>query len=317
MSTAPPTVDPTGHEWSYRAHGPQAAFFDLDRTLISGSSAFTFGIAAWRKDMVPTRQFARDAAGAIAFKLRGDHGDNETVAKVRERILRAVQGTRQQDMIALNEKIVPKLLAKVRPEAKKLLESHHLRGHATYIVSAAPVEIVEPLALALGMTAGLGTRAVVNEGVYTGELAGPFCYGPGKVEAIADVAHWEGYDLTRCYAYSDSVSDLPMLDAVGHPVAVNPDARLGATAAERGWPVVIFRRRTKQVVRLDRRCGRGLPRRSRLRGRLPGRQAPLTRDPAKRPLEAGPRTRSLEIVRTTSASRSVMAGPSEGSVRLR
>jgi len=249
VSTAPPTVDPTGHEWSYRAHGPQAAFFDLDRTLISGSSAFTFGIAAWRKDMVPTRQFARDAVGAIAFKLRGDHGDQETVAKVRERILRAVQGTRQQDMIALNEKIVPKLLAKVRPEAKKLLESHHLRGHATYIVSAAPVEIVEPLALALGMTAGLGTRAVVDDGIYTGELAGPFCYGPGKVEAIADVAHWEGYDLTRCYAYSDSVSDLPMLDAVGHPVAVNPDARLGATAAERGWPVVIFRRRTKQVVR--------------------------------------------------------------------
>ena len=127
---------------------------------------------------------------------------------------------------------MPKLLAKVRPEAQKLLESHHHAGHATYIVSAAPVEIVEPLAHALGMTAGIGTRAVVDDGVYTGELAGPFCYGPGKVEAIADVAHWEGYDLTRCYAYSDSASDLPMLEAVGHPVAVNPDARLGATPAE-------------------------------------------------------------------------------------
>ena len=102
--------------------------------------------------MVPTRQFARDAVGAIAFKLRGDTVTTRAVAKVRERILRAVQGTRQQDLVALNETIVPKLLDKVRPEAKKLLESHHLRGHATYIVSAAPVEIVEPLALALGMT---------------------------------------------------------------------------------------------------------------------------------------------------------------------
>jgi phosphoserine phosphatase len=99
------------------------------------------------------------------------------------------------------------------------------------------------------MSAGLGTRALVRDGVYTGELSGPFCYGPGKVEAIEEVAVEEGFDLSRCYAYSDSASDLPMLEAVGHPVAVNPDARLGSAAAERGWPVVIFRRRTKQVVR--------------------------------------------------------------------
>jgi HAD superfamily hydrolase (TIGR01490 family) len=252
MSDGPTTMSleaDARREWAYRTGGQQAAFFDLDRTLISGSSAFTFAIAAWRKDMVPSGQFARDAVGAVAFKLRGDGGDHDSVAKVRERILRAVEGSRQQDMVALNETIIPKLLDKVRPEARKLLESHHRRGHATYIVSAAPVEIVEPLAQALGMTGGLGTRAVVHDGVYTGELAGPFCYGPGKVEALAEVAHWEGYDLSRCYGYSDSSSDLPMLEAVGHPVAVNPDARLGATAAERGWPVVIFRRRTKQVVR--------------------------------------------------------------------
>jgi HAD superfamily hydrolase (TIGR01490 family) len=245
---AAPVATAVRHEWSYWPGGQQAAFFDLDRTLIAGSSAFTFAIAAWRKDMVPTGQFAKDAAGAIAFKLRGDAGD-EGVAKVRERILHAVEGSRQQDLVALNETIVPKLLSKVRPEARTLLESHTQRGHATYIVSAAPVEIVEPLAQALGMTAGLGTRAVVVDGIYTGELAGPFCYGPGKVDAIKEVAHWEGFDLSRCYAYSDSASDLPMLEAVGHPVAVNPDGRLGAAAAVRGWPVVIFRRRTRQVVR--------------------------------------------------------------------
>ena len=122
MSDGPTTVSleaDARREWAYRAGGQQAAFFDLDRTLISGSSAFTFAIAAWRKDMVPSGQFARDAVGAVAFKLRGDGGDHDSVAKVRERILRAVEGSRQQDMVALNETIIPKLLDKVRPEATK------------------------------------------------------------------------------------------------------------------------------------------------------------------------------------------------------
>jgi HAD superfamily hydrolase (TIGR01490 family) len=230
------------------AQGQEAAFFDLDRTLIAGSSAFVFGIAAWRADVVPTREFVRDAIGAVTFRLRG--AGDDAVGAVRERILRAVIGRRQQDILDLNETVLPKLLESVRPEARKLLDLHHARGRRTYIVSAAPVELVEPLAQALGMTGGLGTRGVVDEdGIYTGELAGPFCYGPGKVEAIEDLARWEGFDLSRCFAYSDSASDLPMLDAVGHPVAVNPDAELGAIAAERGWPVVIFSRRTKQMVR--------------------------------------------------------------------
>jgi phosphoserine phosphatase len=116
-------------------------------------------------------------------------------------------------------------------------------------VSASPIEIVEPLAIALGMTAGIGTRSVVAEGVYTGELDGPFCYGQGKVEAIQEVARWEGLDLRQCYAYSDSASDLPMLEAVGHPVAVNPDGPLARHAAAHGWPVVHFSQRTKSVIR--------------------------------------------------------------------
>jgi phosphoserine phosphatase len=116
-------------------------------------------------------------------------------------------------------------------------------------VSATPVEIVEPLATALGMTGGIGTVAEVVDGQYTGALVGSFCYGPGKVDAIREIAEWEGYDLTRCYAYSDSASDLPMLELVGHPVAVNPDAPLERVAHDRGWPIVIFRRRTRTVVR--------------------------------------------------------------------
>jgi HAD superfamily hydrolase (TIGR01490 family) len=224
-----------------------AAFFDLDRTLIDGSSAFAFAIAARRHDLVKRRQFLKDGLGALTFRVAG--ASDAKVDKVRERILGSIAGNRQIDLIALNPDIIPKLIDKVRPEAKQLLDLHSRAGRQTYIVSAAPQEIVGPLAEALGMTGGIGTVSEVVDGVYTGGLAGPFCYGPGKVEAIVEMASWEGYDLGRCYAYSDSASDLPMLEAVGHPVAVNPDRTLAGVAHDRGWPVVLFRRKTRRVVK--------------------------------------------------------------------
>jgi phosphoserine phosphatase len=108
------------------------------------------------------------------------------------------------------------------------------------------------------MTAGIGTRSEIVDGVYTGALVGPFCYGHGKVEAIRELARWEGLDLAQCYAYSDSASDLPMLEAVGHPVAVNPDQRLERVAGSRGWPVVEFSQRTKAVVRRSAQVAAGM-----------------------------------------------------------
>ena len=231
----------------FASTGPSAAFFDLDRTLISGSSVFVFGVAAWRAGLVKRRELIGDAIGAAMFRLRG--ADDDTTTGVRDRILGAVKGIHYDDLVALNADIVPKLIARVRPEAQRLVDLHRHAGRATYIVSASPVELVAPLAQALGMTAGLGTRSAVADGVYTGELAGPFCYGPGKVEAMTELARWEGYDLGQCYAYSDSASDLPMLEAVGHPVAVNPDGPLARVAHDHGWPIVIFRRRTRRVVR--------------------------------------------------------------------
>jgi HAD superfamily hydrolase (TIGR01490 family) len=232
---------------SMASRGPSAAFFDLDRTLIAGSSAFAFAAAARRAGLLGTRQLARDALSAVAFKLRGA-SDDKTEA-VRDRILGAVSGMRQDDLVALNAEVLPRLLDKIRPEARRLLDLHRHAGRATFIVSASPVEIVEPLAATLGMTGGIGTRSVVVGGVYTGELDGPFCYGVGKVEAIEQVARWEGFDLEQCYAYSDSASDLPMLEAVGHPVAVNPDGVLTRHAMRRGWPIVHFSQRTKAVIR--------------------------------------------------------------------
>jgi HAD superfamily hydrolase (TIGR01490 family) len=237
----------------HRPHvvGTNAAFFDLDRTLITGSSAFALGVAAWRANLLPTRQLAVDAISAIRFALSG--ASDDTSHAVRDRILGAVQHIRLDDLVALNADIVPRLLARVRPEAMRLIEQHRAAGRATYIVSASPIELVEPLAKALGMTAGIGTRSEISDGRYTGQLVGPFCYGEGKVEAISELATWEGFDLDKCYAYSDSVSDLPMLAAVGHPVAVNPDGPLERHARGHGWPVVEFHETTRAVARITTR----------------------------------------------------------------
>ena len=249
----PHDVAPDGREHAddgYRrmvGSGPSGAFFDLDRTLIAGSSAFIMGRTARSAGLVPTRQFVRDAGSAVVFKLRG--GSDKKTDGVRDRMLGAVKGMRQDDLMALNAEVLPKLLAKIRPEARRLLDLHRRAGRSTYIVSASPVEIVEPLALALGMTAGIGTRGEVTDGVYNGRLVGPFCYGEGKVVAMEEIARWDGLDLGQCYGYSDSASDLPMLHAVGHPVAVNPDARLARHARAYGWPIVHFSQRTKSVIR--------------------------------------------------------------------
>jgi len=227
--------------------GPSAAFFDLDRTLISGSSAFTLALEARKAGLIPNVEFARDAAGAVTFKLFG--ASDDTTDAVKARILKAVTGMRQSELQDLNVEVLPRLLARLRPEARRLIDRHRQVGRDTFIVSAAPQEIVEPLAHSLGMTSGIGTRSKVVEGFYTGELDGPFCYGDGKVEAMEELAKWNNYELAQCYAYSDSASDLPMLEAVGHPVAVNPDARLERHARRNGWPIVIFSQQTKSVIR--------------------------------------------------------------------
>lgn len=224
-----------------------AAFFDLDRTLISGSSAFDFGIAAWRNDLIPTGELLSDAWNALTFKLVG--ATDERSEAVRDRILGAVEGAEQAQLLALNEEIVPRILEKVRPESRGLLEMHHEAGRDTWIVSASPVELVDPLAKALGMTGGIGTTSEVADGRYTGRLEGPFVYGEGKAEAIRALAEERGYDLRLSYSYSDSASDLPMMELVGHPVAVNPDRPLISVAHQRGWPMVEFSRRTKRVVK--------------------------------------------------------------------
>lgn len=224
-----------------------AAFFDLDRTIISGSSVFTFGWVAYRNGMVPTAQLIRDVGSAVTFKFSGA-SDDKTEA-VKSRILEAIEGVPVDAFIDLADEVIPKLLHDVRREARGLIDLHTDAGRSTYIVSASPVEIVGKFADAMEMTGGIGTVSEISNGMYTGELAAPFCYGEGKAQAITAVANAEGYDLSRSYAYTDSAGDLPMLEIVGHPVAVNPDRALEAIAFHRGWPIVEFSRTRKRVVK--------------------------------------------------------------------
>jgi HAD superfamily hydrolase (TIGR01490 family) len=224
-----------------------AAFFDLDRTIISGSSVFIWGWVAYRAGMMPTGDLLRDLLSYVGFKLKGA-GDAKTEA-VKNRVLQAIEGVHIDEFRALGDDILVRLLDDVRHESRALIDLHDEAGRDTYIVSASPIEIIDGFAEAMHMTGAIGTVAELKDGVYTGELAEPFCYGPGKAEAIVRMAEEKGYDLQKSYAYSDSIGDLPMLEAVGHPVAVNPDKALAAISYQRGWPIVEFSRRSKKVIK--------------------------------------------------------------------
>jgi HAD superfamily hydrolase (TIGR01490 family) len=215
-----------------------AAFFDLDRTLMAGSSAYHFGRAVYRAGRLSRRQLARDAIAQISFRLRG--ATDAAVAVLLERILDGIKGQSVKDLARLRADVLAGILPRIYPQMTAVVRDHQDAGRPCYIVSAASQEMVEALAIVMAMEGGIGTRSEIADGVYTGRLDGPFVYGEGKAEALRRCAEEQGIDLGRSWAYSDSASDLPMLRAVGHPVAVNPDAALEEVARQQGWEVLRF-----------------------------------------------------------------------------
>lgn len=214
-----------------------AAFFDLDRTLIRGSATFPLGLAAFRKGIRTPRQMIEDVIDAISFTRHG--ATDERTEALRQSVLASVTGHYQRDVTALGEAFVPRLVGRVLPESRLLLDVHQARGEDRVIVSASPIEIVGMLAERLGLEGAVGTRAAVDEhGRYTGRLDGAFCYGQGKVVEVRRLAAERGYDLAACTAYSDSISDVGLLECVGTAVAVNPDRQLRDLAVARGWRIV-------------------------------------------------------------------------------
>ena len=182
-----------------------AAFFDLDKTLMEGSSAFHFARAAYRAGMVSRRQLARDAWANLRFRLNGstDAGTDE----LRERILSSIAGQRVVDLARMGPDILAGILPLLYREVLDEAYAHQDAGRRAYIVTAASQELADVLARVLVLDGGVGMRSEVRDGVYTGKPAGPFTYREGKAEAIRELAEREGIDLAESYAYSDSESE--------------------------------------------------------------------------------------------------------------
>jgi HAD superfamily hydrolase (TIGR01490 family) len=219
----------------------EAAFLDLDRTLMEGSSAFQFGRAAYKAGLMGRRQLLADGWANVRFRLRGA-SDQDTHA-LRDRISRSLEGIRVLDLERLGADVLAGVLPRIYPQMLAVAHEHQDGGRRVFIVTAASQELAHILAQVLALDGGVGSQfSEVVDGVYTGRPAGLFVYGGEKALAIEQLAAREGIDLRASYAYSDSASDLPMLRAVGHPVAVNPDRELARVAREEGWEVLRFDR---------------------------------------------------------------------------
>jgi HAD superfamily hydrolase (TIGR01490 family) len=226
-----------------------AAFFDLDKTLMAGSSGMQFARVATRQGIVGRRQLASWAVAHLRYRLRGT--TDERTAEVLRVARELIRGIPEKTVERMGPAVMAAILPRVYPQMLAEVHAHQDAGRPTFIVSAAGNEVVESLAAVLGMEGGIGTRYEVDPaGNYTGRLDGPFVYGPGKVEAMEAFAERHAIDLAESYAYSDSLSDLPMLRAVGNPVAVNPDPPLAALAREEDWQVLRFERLGRRLTAL-------------------------------------------------------------------
>ena len=223
-----------------RPDEPGAAFFDLDRTLIAGSSSFHFGRAAYKAGMLTRRDIVRDAYANLIFRLRGST-DAGTDA-LRERVGQMLEGARVRDLQRLSATVLAGVLPRLYPRMLEIAYAHQDAGRPIFICTAAAQEMAELMAMVLTFDGAVGSVAEVVDGVYTGREGGPFNYREGKAQAIRELAERESIDLSASWAYSDSESDLPMLRLVGHPVAVNPDAELARVARAEGWEVMRFDR---------------------------------------------------------------------------
>lgn len=217
-----------------------AAFLDLDHTVIAKSSALAFSKPFMDQGLINRRTVLKSSYAQFLMLLSG--ADHDQMERMRTHLTNMCTGWNVEQVKAIvNETMHDIVTPLVFAEAAELIADHKLCGRDVVVVSASGEEIVAPIARALGATHAMATRMVVADGKYTGEIAF-YCYGEGKVQAIRELAAREGYPLEHCYAYSDSITDLPMLQAVGHPSAVNPDRALRKEAIAHGWPVLTFSR---------------------------------------------------------------------------
>ncbi|MFT3898881.1 MAG: HAD-IB family hydrolase [Gordonia sp. (in: high G+C Gram-positive bacteria)] len=229
-----PAVRPAG------APGSIAAFFDLDKTVIARSSALAFTRPFYSGGLINRRSVIKSAYAQLLFTLTG--ADEDQVEKLRAHVTDMVRGWPVDQINSIVDETLHDIVEPlVFAEATELIANHQARGHDVVLISASGMEMVQPIGDMLGVDAVRASKMSVVDGKYSGELEF-YCYGEAKAEAIRDLAAEKGYDLAECFAYSDSVTDLPMLAEVGHPAVVNPDRALRKEAAARGWPILAWER---------------------------------------------------------------------------
>lgn len=221
-----------------------AAFFDLDRTLISGASGFYWSRAAAKAGLIRRRVLLEHAYRNIRFRLSGS--TDAATDRVMKQLADIIRDQPVSEFERLNPSVVAAVMPRLYPTILELAREHQRAGRPIYIVSAATHGTVALIAEELGFDGALGTKLEQVDGVYTGNLDGPFSYREGKVEGMRALAESASISLADSYGYSDSESDLPMLRAVGFPVAVNPDKELERVAIQEGWEIIRAKRKSSR-----------------------------------------------------------------------
>lgn len=220
------------------ADRPAAAFFDLDKTVIAKSSTLAFSRPFFQEGLINRRAVLKSAYAQFMFMLAG--ADADQMDRMRSHITALCADWDVEQVRSIVDETLHDIVDPlVYKEATELIAEHRARGNDVVVVSASGEEVVTPIAKMIGATHSVGSRMVVRDGRYTGDIAF-YCYGEQKAVAATEFAAKYGYDLTECFAYSDSVTDLPLLEVVGHPTVVNPDRALRKAAVLRGWPVLSF-----------------------------------------------------------------------------
>jgi HAD superfamily hydrolase (TIGR01490 family) len=244
-SSAPSRIRNPGPEYAV------AAFFDLDKTIIASSSALAFSKPLLKEGLINRRAALRSAYAQLVFSLAG--ADENKTERLRAEVSALCAGWDVAQVSAIVRETLHDVVDPlVYAEAAELIARHREDGHDVIVLSATGEEVVAPVAEMLGATRSVATRMQIVDGRYSGEVDF-YCYGANKAVAAKQLAATHGYDLAECFAYTDSSTDIPLLEVVGHPHAVNPDKLLRREALDRGWPILAFDRPMSLRSRLPAR----------------------------------------------------------------
>ena len=220
----------------------RAAFFDVDNTLIRGSTIYFLGRGMYQRGYFTKKDISRFVLANLRFRLTGKE-NKEEIARFQKSATDFIGGHSVKDIEAIAQEIYDEYVSPAIWQGTIEIAQKHLSSNEeVWLVTAAPEDMAVLIAKRLGLTGALGSKAEIKDGAYTGAMLGALLHGKEKVIAVQDLAHRTGLDLAECYAYSDSHNDLPLLQCVGHPSAINPDAILGLRAMAEGWPIYDFRK---------------------------------------------------------------------------